>query len=73
MARPSDKNKGFETFLDKYSLKVYGRSRTESIRNNICLGCGEPAVEFKDSISEKEYTISGFCQVCQDKVFGGEQ
>ena len=72
MARPLDKNKGFETFLDKYSLKVYGRSRMESIANDICLKCGESAVKFKDSLSEEEYTISGFCQVCQDEVFGDE-
>ena len=25
---------------------------------------------FKDEISEREYQISGFCQVCQDSVFG---
>jgi len=25
---------------------------------------------FRDRLSEKEYFISGLCQVCQDKVFG---
>ena len=66
-----DKSKAFEAFLDKFAEQVYyGRSRTESIRNNICLDCGGLALEFKDSLSKKEYAISGFCQVCQDKVFG---
>tara|TARA_B100001964_G_C14125849_1_gene550512 strand:- start:906 stop:1118 length:213 start_codon:yes stop_codon:yes gene_type:complete len=35
------------------------------------IGCGGPALEFKDEVSKKEYTISGLCQKCQDKVFGG--
>lgn len=25
--------------------------------------------EFKDTLSEKEYRISGLCQKCQDKMF----
>lgn len=25
---------------------------------------------FKDALSKKEYSISGLCQDCQDKVFG---
>jgi len=70
MAKPSDKSGAFETFLERYAEEAYGRSRTESIRKNICLGCGEAVGEFRDSLSKKEYAISGFCQVCQDKVFG---
>lgn len=38
-----------------------------------CATCGqfvEPD-DFKDALSEKEYTISGMCQECQDSVFGG--
>lgn len=69
MADPSKKDKSFENFLDKYSHDVYGRSRTESIKNNICLNCGEMAIIFRDSLSRKEYNISGFCQKCQDKIF----
>lgn len=26
--------------------------------------------EFKDALSKKEYSISGFCQKCQDDTFG---
>lgn len=70
MAKSSDKSGAFEAFLEKYAEGTYGRSRIESIENDICLRCGESAVEFKDSLSEKEYTISGFCQACQDKVLG---
>ena len=37
-----------------------------------CKRCGLPAVraqDFKDTVSMKEYLISGFCQKCQDEVF----
>lgn len=34
-----------------------------------CLSCGSEALEFKDSVSEKEFGISGLCQQCQDEVF----
>ena len=36
-------------------------------------GCSGPAVEFKDELSRKEYSISGLCQSCQNKVFGGDE
>lgn len=28
---------------------------------------------FRDELSRKEYRISGLCQACQDRVFGGEE
>jgi hypothetical protein len=31
---------------------------------------GHPFTPFRDSLSNKEYTISGMCQACQDQVFG---
>ena len=46
---------------------------SENITNHICNGCGKKInleTEFKDAISIKEYGISGFCQQCQDEVFG---
>ena len=52
--------------------KMFGR--TSSIVANKCikppLGCGEKITGFNDSLSEKEYKISGLCQDCQNKVFG---
>ena len=40
-----------------------------------CATCGEDvrAQQFKDRLSEREFNISGMCQVCQDDVFGGEE
>ena len=36
-----------------------------------CAVCSEPVKEedFHDSISKREYSISGLCQKCQDEVF----
>jgi len=43
----------------------------------VCTWCGKTGehgcLEFKDELSWKEYSISGFCQSCQDKTFGGSQ
>ena len=36
----------------------------------ICVACGSIATAFRDSESRRKYTISGFCQACQDAVFG---
>ena len=50
--------------------------RREAIAEGRCIqvpmGCGEDfsMSEFRDELSQKEYRISGFCQKCQDSVFG---
>jgi len=67
MADPSKKSPEMERFLEETV------GRTTAIKNNLCIdppiGCGGPAHEFRDMLSEKEYSISGFCQACQDKIF----
>lgn len=35
------------------------------------LGCGKRVDELRNELSLKEYCISGMCQDCQDKTFGG--
>lgn len=72
MAEPSEKSKQVEDHLET----TFGR--TTAIKADVCIkppfGCGGPATEFRDEISKKEYTISGLCQNCQDRVFGaGEE
>jgi hypothetical protein len=57
--------------IDALLTSITGRDRSESVAGNICNLCGQPAEKFTDRLSEKEYTISGMCQVCQDRVFGG--
>lgn len=41
-----------------------------SAEQKICTWCKKPITTFKDSISHREYTISGMCQICQDATFG---
>ena len=68
MAKPSEKSPELTAFLQAVG------GRTTAITGDVCLpdplGCGGPAVEFRDALSAKEYRISGFCQKCQDSIFG---
>lgn len=40
------------------------------LEKGICPTCDKRFTDFRDAISEKEYTISGMCMDCQDSVFG---
>ena len=64
MAEPSKKSSEMNMFLDSLM------NRTENIRKDVCVCCGESALIFRNEISAKEYSISGLCQKCQDSVFG---
>jgi hypothetical protein len=70
--KPDDETKSPEMarHLDDLSLKTFGRARSLAKAGKGCVACGGPANDFKDALSKKEYGISGFCQKCQDKVFG---
>jgi hypothetical protein len=61
---PSEKSPEMEDLLES----LFGR--TSSIKSGICVSCSKEVTEFRDGLSEKEYTISGLCQICQDEVFG---
>lgn len=32
------------------------------------IGCGQPAIYFRDSHSQLRFKETGFCQICQDKI-----
>ena len=68
---PSKKLPEMKEFIDKLSSNFFGRKRTDSIEREVCVSCGKEAKEFRDKLSEKEYTISGLCQACQDLTFMG--
>ena len=55
--------------LDTLSLQMFGKSRSEAIRQNICVSCGGEADGFIDIKSKREFAISGLCQSCQDSLF----
>ena len=69
MTKPSNKAKPITEFLDGMSKQAFGRTRTVSIKGDVCVICARPATEFEDELSAKEYAISGMCQTCQNRVF----
>tara|TARA_R110002050_G_scaffold27377_1_gene71325 strand:- start:230 stop:439 length:210 start_codon:yes stop_codon:yes gene_type:complete len=67
---PSYKSPAINSFLD--SLLPQGRDRVKLIQKDLCVTCLGHAKEFTNELSKREYAISGMCQTCQDKVFGGK-
>ncbi len=59
--------------IDDALTKLTGRSRVATILAHKCVTCDYDATYFRDELSRREYSISGMCQRCQDKVFGTEQ
>jgi hypothetical protein len=59
--------------LEKALRDMFGFDRIKSIKSDVCvpppIGCGQPVLHFRDAISETEFSISGLCQECQDKIF----
>lgn len=43
----------------------------ERIKRNLCPFCNKQIIpgSFRDSLSEREFQISGLCQMCQDDFF----
>lgn len=60
MTKPSKKSPEIESFLEMLS------GRTSAITADCCVqqpyGCGKQITEFRDELSQREYTISGLCQ-----------
>lgn len=56
--------------IDALLTSLTGRSRLQCIADHTCMTCGQPAEQFSNQLSVKEYAISGMCQKCQDSVFG---
>ena len=71
MTTPSKKAPAIIEFLDKYT------NRTRAITEDVCIdppfGCGRSATSFRDKLSQKEFSISGLCQPCQDIIFENEE
>jgi len=64
MGTPSKKDENFEAQI----LNTFGIDRIETIQGNRCVACTTPNLNWVDTLSENEYTISGMCQDCQDKM-----
>lgn len=65
--KSTEKNKN----IDQALKDIFNIDRKVVIENKKCaLNCDEPDFNFKDNLSKKEYSISGICQKCQNKIFG---
>ena len=58
-----------QQFIDSMAVDVFGWDGDPKH----CRTCNSPIGEFRDEISAREFEISGMCQDCQDKTFGGEE
>jgi hypothetical protein len=47
------------------------KEEMDTIAQGKCPFCEKEITEFRDELSKKEWEISGLCQLCQDKTFGG--
>jgi hypothetical protein len=65
---PTEKHPAIDALL----TAITGVDRKATIRAGTCTTCGNRVGEFTDALSEKEFTISGMCQTCQDEVFTEE-
>ena len=60
-------------FVDDTSKKIFGQSRTEARKEEMCVICTSKKMSdecFRDRTSIAERNISQMCQVCQDDIFG---
>jgi len=54
--------------IEAFLADLMGASRVGAVAEGSCVACSGTVSEFRNTLSEKEYTISGFCQDCQDLV-----
>ena len=69
--KPTNKS----TAIDSFITSIMGKDRVQTILAGDCMTCNNERIDenFRDELSEKEYSISGMCQECQDNVFGGNK
>jgi hypothetical protein len=65
---PAEKAPVLESLLEDISALI-GTPRSTAFKTQCCVMCGGDASDFKNELSKKEYTLSGICQICQDRIF----
>lgn len=51
---------------------LFGMTKAEALKSGICIQCKEPAIpKCYSAAGEREYKISGLCEVCFDEITGG--
>ena len=58
-----------QNLLDMMIMDQTGKTMEQHYEDATCTWCSEPVSAFRDPLSAKEYSISGFCQKCQDETF----
>ena len=49
-----------------------GMSRTSALEQSKCSSCGGDATTFRNDASKREYSLTAWCQKCQDNFFGAD-
>ena len=58
----------------KFAAEVCGFADNLNAGKCPTCGCADPDKTINSELSAKEFTITGMCQACQDKIFGaGEE
>ena len=60
------KSPAMMSFLKDFHKKTFGTNYGDASR---CSHCNGEIGSFRDAESEKEFTISGMCQKCQDEIW----
>lgn len=66
------KSDGILGKMDEIAREAGGPPLADALANSLCAWCGrkvDPARDFKDELSRKEWRISHQCQACQDEAF----
>lgn len=62
-----------QALKDNLSMNIYGKTAAQAQDEGVCLECHKPALERCYSEEGKaEFGISGLCELCFDKITGGD-
>jgi hypothetical protein len=65
-----DKSPVIKALMDQQSRATFGRSVSEALDGGVCVKCGnEAGPRCKTPAGEREYQISGLCEMCWDEMF----
>jgi hypothetical protein len=72
-----EKNPFLATLLNEISTSIAetkgsGMARSDALAGGKCASCGSDATTFRDGASEREYSLTAWCQKCQDNFFGAD-
>uniref|UniRef100_A0A6M3K8L7 Uncharacterized protein n=1 Tax=viral metagenome TaxID=1070528 RepID=A0A6M3K8L7_9ZZZZ len=60
-------------FQASVAASIFGKSKEDAIKKDTCIDCKQEALPncYSDA-GRREYYISGLCEKCFDKIFGGK-